>query len=137
MTGPETLIVALAVIEALAVAAMGIAGFLMYRRVQEVSGWIKPAIHESKAIAARGKATALGTKERVMTFYGTPKALVQLVGRKMQTTTRLAREVVRPDLKPLHETARALTGPDGLAARIARLHQASKIGAGQGNGTRR
>jgi hypothetical protein len=134
MTAPEIAIVALAVTQLLAVAGMGIAGFMMFRRVKAVAGWAQPSVQEAKAIAGRGKATALDTKGRAVGLYGRIRTLVRHVGRKVQTTTRLAREVVHPDLKPLQEAARAVTGPDGLASRLSRLHEAGKIAAGKGNG---
>jgi hypothetical protein len=137
MTAPEMMIVALAVTEVLAVIGMGIAGWLSYRRVKVVTGWAQPAVQEAKAIATRGKATAQETKKRAMTFYSTSRTLAQHVGRKVQTTTRLAREVVHPDLTPLQEAARAVTGPNGLARRLSRLHEAGKIAAGESNGSRR
>jgi hypothetical protein len=127
-------IVVMAIIELLAVIAMGVAGFLMYRRAKEVAGWVQPALQESKTIAARGKSTALETRDRARSFYNGSRTLVQHVGRKVQTTARLAREVVHPDLAPLQQAARAVAGPDGLAARLSRLHEAGKIAAGQGNG---
>ena len=134
MAAPEIWIIVMAAIELLAFIAMGAAAFLMYRRAKNVAGWAQPAVHESKAIAARGKATALETKERTLSFYGVSRTLVQHVGRKVQTTTRLAREVVHPGMAPLQQAARAVTGPEGLAARLSRLHEAGKIAAGQGNG---
>jgi hypothetical protein len=134
MPAPDMIIIVLAVIEFLAVIGMAIAAFLMYQRIQTVNGWMQPSIQESKAIALRAKATALETKNRAMAFSQTVRTLVLHVKRKVQTTTRLAREVVHPSLPPLHETARALTGPDGLARRLARLHEAGKIAAGRGNG---
>jgi hypothetical protein len=137
MSAPETIIVALAVTEVLAVIAMGLAAFLMYRRVKVVTGWAQPAIQESKAIAERANATARETRSQAMAFYGTFKTLAQHVGRKVQTTTRLAREVVQPDLTPLQEATRAVAGPDGLARRLSRLHEAGKIAAGETNGSRR
>src|SRR5712691_10959293 len=124
MAAPEIWIIVMAAIELLAFIAMGAAAFLMYRRAKNVAGWAQPAVHESKAIAARGKATALETKERALSFYDVSRTLVQHVGRKVQTTTRLAREVVHPDLAPLQQAARTVVGPDGLAARLSRLHQA-------------
>jgi hypothetical protein len=133
MPVPDMMIVVLAVIEFLAVIGMGIAAFLMYQRIQTVNGWVQPSIQESKAIALRGRATALETRNRAMTFAGIVRTLVLHVKQKVHTTTRLAREVVHPSL-PLQETARALTGPDGLARRLARLHEAGKIAAGRGNG---
>lgn len=134
MTAPEIGIIGLAAIELLAVIAMGVAAFLMYRRAKDVAGWAQPAVRESKAVAARGKATALETRDRSLDFYRASRTLVQRVGRKVQTTTRLAREVVHPDLAPLQQAARAAAGRDGLAARLARLHEAGKIAAGQDNG---
>ena len=134
MTAPEMVIVALAVIQFLTLAGMGIAGLMMFRRVKAVAGWAQPSVQEAKAIAGRGKTTALETKDRVLELYSGIRTLVQHVGRKVQTTTRLAREVVHPDLKPLHDVARAVTGPEGLASRFSRLHEAGKIAAGKGNG---
>jgi hypothetical protein len=134
MSAPETWIVVMAVIELLAVIAMGAAAFLTFRRAKEVAGWARPALQESKAIAARGKTTALETKARAVSVYRVSRTLVQHVGHKVQTTTRLAREVVHPDLAPLQQAAQAVAGPDGLAARLSRLHEAGKIAAGQGNG---
>jgi hypothetical protein len=136
MSAPEWIIVALAVIELLAVAGMGAAAYMMYRRVKVVSGWAQPAMREAKAIAARGKATGLETRDRAMAFYHSFRTLSQHVGRKVQTTTRLAREVVHPDLASLQEAAQALEGPRSLMRRVARLHEAGKIAAGQGNGRR-
>lgn len=133
---PDTLIVALAVIELLAVVAMGIAVGMMIRRVKAVMAWAQPAMQESKAIAARGKATGLELKSRVMAFSDSFRTLVEHVGRRLETTTRLAREVVHPSAAPLQDAARALTGPNGLVSRIARLHEAGKIAAGDGNGQR-
>jgi hypothetical protein len=134
MTAPEILIVALAVLELLAVVGMGAAAFMMYRRARAAATWAQPAVQESKAIAARGKATAWETKNRTLAFYGASRDLVEHVGQKVQTTTRLAREVVHPDLSPLQEAARAVTGPKGLVTRWSRLREAGKIAAGQGNG---
>src|ERR1700730_383874 len=98
MSAPEIWIVVMAAIELLAFIAMGVAGFLMYRRAKEVAGWVQPALQESKTIAARGKATVIETRDRAMSFYNGSRTLVQHVGRKVQTTARLAREVVHPDL---------------------------------------
>jgi hypothetical protein len=134
MTLPEILIVALAVLQFLALLGMGIAGFLLYRRAKTVVGWTQPSLQESRAIAARGKATALETRQRVQSVAGVSRALVQHVGRKAQTTTRLAREVVHPDLTPLQEASRALTGARGLVSRLSRLREAGRIAAGQGDG---
>ena len=135
MTVPDIIIVVLAVVEVLAVIGMGVAGFLMYRRVQTVSAWARPAINESKAIAARGKTTALETRERAMAFTRSVQALVQHVNQKVKTTTRIAREVIHPNLAPLQETARAVSGAESLARRLSRLHAAGKIAAGEGNGS--
>jgi hypothetical protein len=135
MTVPDTIIVVLAAVEVLAVIGMGVAAFLMYRRVQTVSAWTRPAVAESKAIAARGKATALDTRERAMAFTRSVRALVQHVNHKVQTTTRIAREVIHPNLAQLQQAARAVSGPEGLARRLSRLHAAGKIAAGQGNGS--
>jgi hypothetical protein len=134
MTAPEIIIVTLAVIQLLALAGMGIAGWMLFRRVKTVSGWAQPSVQEAKAIAARGKASALGTRDRGLDLYGRVRMLVQHVGRKVQTTTRLAREVVHPNLTPLQDVARVVSGPEGLASRLSRLHEAGKIAAGQGNG---
>src|SRR5207244_1396212 len=122
------------VVQLLAVAGMGTAGFMMFRRAKAVAEWAQPSVQEAKAIAGRGKATALETRQRVLDLSGLVRTLVQHVTRKVQTTTRLAREVVHPDLKPLQDAARAVTGPDGLASRLSRLHEAGKIAAGKGNG---
>jgi hypothetical protein len=116
---------------------MGIAGFLMYRRVKIATGWAEPAVQESKAIVARGKATALESKNRAMAFSHTFRTLAQHVGQKVETTTRLAREVIRPDLSPLQEAARAATSANGLVKRLSRLRQAGRIAAGERNGSRR
>jgi hypothetical protein len=134
MTAPEIGIVALAVIQCLAVAGMGIAGFMLFRRAKTVADWAQPSVQEARAIAGRGKATALETKNRALDLSGRIRTLVRHVGQKVQTTSRLAREVVRPDLKPLQEAARSVIGPDGLASRLSRLHEAGKIAAGKGNG---
>src|SRR2546423_9576211 len=120
MTSPEIAILALAVLQLLAVVGMGIAAFLLFRRAKTVAEWAQPSVQEAKAIAARGKTTALETKQRAFDLYGHIRRLVQHVGQKVQTTTRLAREVVRPELKPLQEATRVLTGPDGLASRLSR-----------------
>ncbi len=134
MTAPEIWIVVMAAVQVLAVLSMGVTGLLIYQRAKTAASWAQPAMQESRAIAARAKATALETRERAVFFSHTVRTLVQHVGRKLQTTTRLAREVVHPDLAPLQEAARSVTGPNGLAARLSRLHQAGKIAAGQGNG---
>jgi len=134
MTAPEMVILIMALLDVLAVISMGVAGFMIYRRATQVVAWAQPALHESKAIAARGKATAMETKSRALLFYQVSRTLVNHVGRKVQTTTRLAREVVQPNRTALQEAARAVTGPDGLAARLSRLHEAGKIAAGQDNG---
>jgi hypothetical protein len=134
MTAPEIWIVVMAAAQVLAVIAMGATGFLIYQRAKAAAKWAQPAMQESKAIAARGKATVLETRNRTVAFYHTFHTLVQHVGRKVQTTTRLAREVVHPDLAPLQGAVRSVAGPNGLAARLSRLHQAGKIAAGQGNG---
>jgi hypothetical protein len=134
MSAPEIMIVALAVVQLLAVAGIGVAGFMMYRRAKTVSLWAQPATQEAKAIAGRGRATALESKARALELSGRIRTLVQHVGRKVQTTARLAREVVHPDLKPLQEAVHAVTGPAGLASRLSRLHEAGKIAAGQGDG---
>ncbi len=134
MTAPEWIIAVLAVLELLAVVGMGLAGLQLYRRTRVVVGWTQPAARDAKAIAARGKSTALTTKDRAMAFYQSFRGLARHVGQKVQTTTRLAREVVHPDLEPLQEASRTLAGPDGLVSRLSRLHQAGKIAAGQGNG---
>jgi hypothetical protein len=136
MTIPDMIIVALAILEVLALVAMGLAALLMYHRVKTVNGWVQPAMRESRAIAARGQATALESKERTLVFSRSVQSLVQHVKQKAQTTARLAREVVHPSL-PLQQTARALTGPDGLTRRLARLREAGKIAAGHGDGSRR
>jgi hypothetical protein len=135
MTVPDIIIVVLAAVEVLAVIGMGVAAFLMYRRVQTVSAWARPSINESKAIAARGKATALETRESAMAFSAKVRALVQHVNQKVQTTTRIAREIIHPNLAPLQQAARAVSGPEGLARRLSRLHAAGKIAAGEGNGS--
>ena len=134
MTSPEIAIVALAALQLLAVAGMGIAGFMMFRRAKAVAEWTQPSVQEAKAITGRTKATALETKQRALNLSDRVRTLVRHVGRKVQTTTRLAREVVHPDLKPLQDAARAVAGPDGLASRLSRLHEAGKIAAGKGNG---
>lgn len=134
MTAVEIWIVVMAAVQALALLVLGVTGLLIYQRAREVAGWGRPALQESRAIAARGKATALQTRSRVQAFVRTVRGLVQHVGRRVQTTTRLAREVVRPDLPPLQQAARSIAGPNGLAARLSRLHEAGKIAAGQGNG---
>jgi hypothetical protein len=134
MTAPEIWIVVMAAAQLLAVIGMGVTGFLIYHRARAAAAWAQPALQESKSIAARGKATALETRSRTMVFYHTFRALIQHVGRKVQTTTRLAREVVHPDLPALQGAVRSLAGPGGLAARLSRLHQAGKIAAGQSNG---
>jgi len=134
MAAPEIWILVMAAIQLLAVIAMGVTGFLMYRRAREGAGWVQPAMRESQAIAARGKATALESKERALACYRVSRTLVQRVGRKVQTTARLARTVVQLDRAPLQQAARTVTGPDGLAARLSRLREAGKIAAGQGNG---
>jgi hypothetical protein len=134
MTAPEIWIVVMAAVQLAAVLGMGVTAFLIYQRAKAAAGWAQPSINESKAIAARARATALETRDRAKLFSDTVRTLVQHVGRRVQTTTRLAREVVRPDLAPLQEAARSVAGPAGLAARLSRLHQAGKIAAGQGNG---
>jgi hypothetical protein len=134
MAAPEIWIIVMAAIELLAFLGMGAAAFLMYRRAKDVAGRVQPAVRESKAIAAHGKGTALATKDRALSFYEVSHQLVQHVGRKVQTTTRLAREVVHPELAPLQQAARTVAGPEGLAARLFRLREAGKIAAGQGNG---
>jgi hypothetical protein len=134
MTPPEIAIVTLAVLQLLAVAGMGIAGLMMLRRAKAVADWARPSVQEARAIAGRGQTTALETKQRALGLSAQVRTLVQHVSRKVQTTTRLAREVVRPDLKPLQDAARAVAGPEGLAARLSRLHEAGKIAAGKGNG---
>lgn len=136
MPAPDMIIIVLAVVELLAVIVMGIAAFMMYRRVKTVTAWAQPSVQEAKAIAARGKATALESKDRAMAFTRTFQALAQHVGQKVETTKRLAREVVHPDRTPLQEAARALAGPAGVARRLSRLHEAGKVAAGQGNGSR-
>jgi hypothetical protein len=134
MPVPDILIVVFAVIEFLAVVGMGIAAYLMYRRTQTVQSWIEPAVEETKAIAARGKATALESKTRAMAFADLTRTVAQHVAQKVRTTTRVAKEVVRPDRTSLQEAARAVAGPVDVARRLSRLHRASKIASGQGNG---
>lgn len=134
MAAPEIGIIVMAAIELLAVIAMGIAALLIYRRAKQVAGWTQPLLRDSQAIAQRGKATGFETRDRALAFYHVFRQLVAHVGRKVQTTTRLAREVTHPSLSPLQEAARAVGGPDGVAARLARLHEAGKIAAGQDNG---
>lgn len=134
MTAVEIWIIVMAAVQVLALLVLGMTGLLIYQRVQEVAGWGRPALRESRVIAARGKATALQTKSRAQVFVRTVRGLIQHVSRRVQTTTRLAREVVHPDLPPLQQAARSLAGPNGLAARLSRLHEAGKIAAGQGNG---
>jgi hypothetical protein len=136
MPAPDMIIVLLAVIELLAVIAMGIAAFMMYRRAKSVTAWAQPSVREAKAIAARAQGTALESKNRALAFTQTVRTLVQHVGQKVETTKRLAREVVNPDRTPLQEAARALAGPAGVARRLSRLHEAGKVAAGQGNGRR-
>jgi hypothetical protein len=131
MSVPEIMIVALAVVELLAVVAMGIAAFMVYRRVNEVAAWAQPTVQEAKAIATRGQTLARETRARAIAFPTSFRTLAQHVNQKVQTTTRLAREAVHPALPPIQEASRALTGPDGLAARLSRLHEAGKIAAGR------
>lgn len=136
MPAPDMVIVVLAVVQLLAVVGMAIAAFIMYQRVKTVTAWAQPSAREVKAIAARGQATALETRNRVLAFTHTCRQLVQHVGQKLETTKRLAREVVQPGPSPLQETARALAGPANVARRLSRLHEAGKVAAGQGNGSR-
>jgi len=135
MSVPETLIVVLAVVELLAVIAMGIAALMVARRAKEVAAWIQPSVKESTAIAARVQAMARETKARGMAVYTAVRAVAQHVNQKFQTTTRLAREAVHPALPPIQDASRALTGPDGLVTRLSRLHQAGRIAAGRRGNT--
>jgi hypothetical protein len=136
MPAPDMIIVVLAVVEVLMVVAMAIAAFMMYQRGKTVTTWAQPAVQEAKAIAARGQATALETRNRAMAFTQTCRTLVQRVGQKLETTKRLALEVVHPDRRPLQEAAQALAGPAAAIRRLSRLHEAGKVAAGQGNGSR-
>jgi hypothetical protein len=136
MPAADMVILVLAVVELLAVVAMAIAAFMMYQRVKTVTAWAQPSVQETKAIAARAQATALESKNRALAFAQTFRTLVRRVGQKVQTTKRLAREIVHPDRTPLEEAARVLAGPAGVARRLSRLHEAGKVAAGQGNGSR-
>jgi hypothetical protein len=134
MPVPEILILLFAAIECLAVLAMGLAAYQMYRRAKTVQAWVEPGLAESKAIASRGKATALESRDRALAFANLARTVAQHVGQKVQTTTRVAKEVVHPDRTSLQQAARAVAGPVDVARRLSRLHQAGKIAAGQGNG---
>jgi hypothetical protein len=128
----DTLFLALAILDAVLVAAMVLAGLMIMEAVKKGQRSAQPAVQEAKALADIGKALANRAKTDGTAMTTRVKAVAGRVKQRVETTRRIAGE-----LKPhgqsaaaaVRETggdlARKARGARDLAQRLGRLKSAA------------
>jgi hypothetical protein len=93
MTNFDTFVVAIAVIQIVAVILMGMAGFSMMETAKRGQKVWKPALDEAKAIATVGSGIARNAAQQGTAAAARVKAITELVKRRVDTTVRIAKEI--------------------------------------------
>ena len=104
MTGADSFFVAMAVVDLIALAAMGYIGMQYLGSAKRGQKQLQPALNEAKSLAERGKLLATHAREKGGATAAHVKEVAGKVKQRAETTARIAKE-----LKPVTiETAEAL-----------------------------
>ena len=93
MTTLDRIILAIALLQILAIGLMAVSGFLFYATYKRGKTAVQPALDEVHAIAGSGKALADRARRDGLAAVNRTKAVVAAVKRRAATTVRIAKEI--------------------------------------------
>jgi hypothetical protein len=137
MTLLDRIVMAMAVVQALAVVGVGIAGVMMFETFRKAKKAADPALNTAKAVADAGSAIVDHARTDGMAAVKRVTDIAQVVKRRAQTTVRIAKQIrptaettlaeVRARQADVLHTARHATG---LAGSLNRLSKAARAATG-------
>jgi hypothetical protein len=128
---PGAMIIVLAVVQVIALLAIGVLGWMLARRGGDAAGRARAAMAPTLRVknrALEGARIARGKSERIV-LRG--QALAEDLSQKWQTARHLVQEVVHPGRPPVEAVTEPIDRGRRLAQRIARLQTAARKAAGR------
>ena len=136
MTLFDRLFLAMAIIDVLALIAMGWIGLRMLETLKRAQREANPALREGKALAVLARTVLTEARESATTVTSRVKALAEKVKHRVATTRRIAGEIVphgRESASMARETGADLAGKartmGDLGRRLARVKSAAEAAA--------
>lgn len=132
----DILIVTFAVLDFVFLIVLAVVGMRFRALALQAGQGVRPLTQRTQRIAGTGKRLAVTAETRGASILTVAKALAHDVGEKVETTRRIAAEVVHPTGSSLESVARTVEQGQAWTARLSRLGAAARRAAGRNGGGR-
>lgn len=127
---PGSVIIGLAIVQAIVVVAIGVIGLMLARQGRGAAERAKVVVAPVTRIRERGLTTVRATRDQGEGIVRRGKALGHDLSRKWRAARHLVEEVAHPGRPPVEPVTEPIARGQRLMERISKLHAAARKAAG-------